>query len=388
MSLTQHPKYENVWIARIYPDGRRKDPKTGKASNRRETLLFEGSRADAVSWYAALCRSKAAPKVTPIAPTLKQAWPQFTVYYENHLAKSTYRDYLCTWQLHLEPFFGDFRPKQITPGIIESYKKKRIKDVSQRGTPTKPKTVNKELSFLSAQLSWMASPEVNLALPVGFPIKGFPSSKTEAPEPIIPSRESIIKFLRGADRQTFRPLFAIFYYTGMRRTEVLTLRDDQINTDFWTITQKVKGGKFRVYPVHTKIRVYLRNRKGTAWATKNLEEKSLKTWKKNRWIFPNPETGEPWKELKPAIRRASKKAGLDQHIYLHLFRHTFGVHSIMSGIELRTLQHLMGHSSSQVTERYTKLAAQHLGVAIQQFGRGALREQHAKKSAGKRDDKK
>jgi site-specific recombinase XerD len=140
----------------------------------------------------------------------------------------------------------------------------------------------------------------------------------------------------------------------MRKNEVLTLKGDQINLNFNTITVKVKDGKQKVYPIHPKIRIYLRK-------------------KRAGWIFPNPKTGEPWQDLKCALKRAAKKARLDQHLYLHLFRHTFGVHSIVSGIELRTLQLLMGHSSSQVTERYTKLAAQHLGAAIEQFGRGALR---------------
>lgn len=75
-------------------DGRSKDPETGKANNKRTPFYFEGSRADAVAWYASLCRSKRAPATIPLAPTIKQAWPNFTEYYENKVAKTTYRDYL------------------------------------------------------------------------------------------------------------------------------------------------------------------------------------------------------------------------------------------------------------------------------------------------------
>jgi integrase len=365
MSLTRHKTLPNTWVARYYPNGRRKDPKTGKPSTKQARLLFEGSEADARAWYASLLRGKRPLKEAPIAPTLCQAWPDFCVFYENQLAKSTWRDYLCTWGRHLEPFFGRMRPGQINPGLIEAYKKKRLND--DRGvktkTKTKPKTINKELSYLSAMCAWMAKPEINRALPLGFQIKGFPASKTQPPEPIIIDRSDMIRFLRAADRKTFRPLFAVFYYTGMRRTEVLTLTGPQINLKLDSITVTVKGGKIEVYPIHRKIRVYLRKRKRLGY------------------IFTNPKTSAPWKDLKWAIKRAAKKAGVEQHIHPHLFRHTFGVHAILSGIGIRALQHLLGHSSSQVTERYSKLAAAQLNIEMNKFGGAALKQHDAKNKA-------
>jgi len=81
----------------------------------------------------------------------------------------------------------------------------------------------------------------------------------------------------------------------------------------------------------------------------------------------------PWQDFKKALQRASDKAGISQHVYMHLLRHGFGTHSIQSGINLRSLQILMGHSSSQVTEIYTTLAGQYLGQEIEKFGRGAMR---------------
>lgn len=44
MSVTPHPTYKGVWIIRVYADGRKTDPKTGKPSNKRLTILHEGIR--------------------------------------------------------------------------------------------------------------------------------------------------------------------------------------------------------------------------------------------------------------------------------------------------------------------------------------------------------
>jgi integrase/recombinase XerD len=90
-------------------------------------------------------------------------------------------------------------------------------------------------------------------------------------------------------------------------------------------------------------------------------------------LFVNPKTEKEYVDLRKPLKRAAEKAGIDQHVYMHLLRHSFGTHSIQSGIGLRTLQMLMGHSSSQVTEIYTTLAGQYLGQEIEKFGRGAMR---------------
>ena len=358
MSLNPHPKYPGVWVARVYSAGRKKDPATGKASNKRKTILFEGDEAAALSWYAGLLRGNVSKAAPPLAPTLQEAWADFCGYYENSAQPSTYRDYLCTWEKHLKPYFGPFRPGQLTSAMIENYKRFRVKQPTTRGPTTKPKTINKELSYLSSMCTWMALPENNKSLPLPFIIKGFPASKTEPPTPQVLTHPTMIRFIRAAEREKFRPIFAVYYYTGMRKTEVLNLRSDQINLDLNTINVTVKGGKIKTFPIHRKIRVYLRNRKRAGV----------------RYLFTNPKTLKPWVDLDCAISRAAKKAKISQHLHLHLFRHSFGVQSILSGIELRTTQQLMGHASSQTTERYTKLAAQHLVNEIDKFGGGSAKK--------------
>lgn len=99
-----------------------------------------------------------------------------------------------------------------------------------------------------------------------------------------------------------------------------------------------------------------------------VEGKNLRRRPDKGYLFVNPRTKRPWVDFRKILNRACDKAGIGQHVYMHLLRHGFGTHGIQSGIGLRTMQMLMGHSTSQVTERYVTLAAQFLSEEVQKLG--------------------
>ena len=350
---------ENVYEIRYYRDGRKKDPKTGKPSNKGRTrILYKGSEPEAMAYYVSLVRAQPKTK-TVIAPTLLQALPDFCLYYENNVSRTTYKDFLYTWKRNLEPFFGKLRPQDLTPPLIERYKQHRRSMITVRGNPPSMRTVSKELSNLAAMTTWMALPEINMASPLNFTIRGFTAKQTRAKAPTVPSRAEIIRFLRLMERP-YRAIFATLYYGGLRRTEALTLTAERVNLSQGYMLVKGKGGKERIVPIFRKLSIYLRRRVP-----------------KGGWLFPNPETGKPYTDLRKPIKRSTDKAGMG-HIWIHLLRHAFGTHSIQSGIDLRSLQLIMGHSTSQVTERYTHLAG-FLNDAMDKFGGGSLRFPKSKK---------
>ncbi len=357
MSCKPHPTFPDTWIIRYYPSGRKKDPATGKPCGEEVRLLFKGTAEAAQEMHDKLvdARKSKKPVEIIIEPTIAECWFRFTSYYKNHVSDTTYRDFKSSWNRHLEPFFGRFRPAHLTPAIIEEYKTLRLSEKDRRfkngkGAAPKRKTINKELSYLSAIVTWMSAAEQRYCPPLPFIIRGFPAKQVKAPMPVVPSREEMIRLLRASER-IYRPLFALCYYAGLRKTEATQLKASNINWSQGYLLIKGKGGKERIVPIHGKLKVYLRNAN------------------KKSYLFLNPKTGRPWVDFKKALQRATDKAGLEQHVYMHLLRHGFGTHSIQSGINLRTLQVLMGHSSSQVTEMYTTLAAQFLQEEMKKFGR-------------------
>lgn len=60
--------------------------------------------------------------------------------------------------------------------------------------------------------------------------------------------------------------------------------------------------------------------------------------------------------LRHALNAAAKKAGITKEINLHLFRHCFATHSLEEGMDIKTLQYLMGHSSVQTTMIYLHIS--------------------------------
>lgn len=356
MSVKPHPTYPGIWIIRYYPNGRRKDPDTGKPCGDEVRILFDGTEEAAQKYHDDLMAARRTKKPVEIRTesTIAECYFKFARYYKNHVAASTYNDYLTSWRRHLEPFFGNIRPAHLTPAIIEEYKTLRLTEKDNRfkggGRAPKKKTINKEISYLSAMLTWMSDREQQLCPPMPFVVKGFPAKQTKAPLPVVPSRVEMVRLLRAAERK-YRPLFALCYYAGLRKTEATLLRAENINWSQGYMLITGKGSKERIVPIHPRLMVYLRraNREG--------------------YLFINPRTKQPWVDFKRPLARAAERAGISQHVYMHLLRHGFGTHSIQSGINLRSLQILMGHSSSQVTERYTTLAAQFLQEEMLKFGR-------------------
>jgi site-specific recombinase XerD len=67
------------------------------------------------------------------------------------------------------------------------------------------------------------------------------------------------------------------------------------------------------------------------------------------------------------LQRTAKKAKIKKHVTVHMLRHTYASHLVMNGVDLRTVQELLGHSSIKTTQRYAHLAPDHLQDAIKKI---------------------
>ena len=101
--------------------------------------------------------------------------------------------------------------------------------------------------------------------------------------------------------------------------------------------------------------------------------KVLEAWapgRKNEFVFYNFETGKPFIDLKTGFAQACRKAGITG-VTWHTLRHTFASRLVNRGVDVVTVQQLLGHSSVTVTMRYahTNLDSKHAAVAkLESFG--------------------
>ena len=87
--------------------------------------------------------------------------------------------------------------------------------------------------------------------------------------------------------------------------------------------------------------------------------------KKSKWIFSTL-TGNQVRHLRDDLVRLCGKLAI-KNVNLHTFRHTFASHLIMSGVDLPTVQKLLGHKDIQTTMIYAHLAPEHLKHAVQKL---------------------
>jgi integrase/recombinase XerC len=149
-----------------------------------------------------------------------------------------------------------------------------------------------------------------------------------------------------------KAIMELFYSSGLRLSELATLRWDQIDPASGLITVTGKGNKTRVVPIGS------------------YAAKALAAWRKVRGSFAGFEEphifvsnrGTPisTRTIQSRIRYWAKKQGLPQQVYPHLLRHSFASHMLESSGDLRAVQELLGHADISTTQVYTHLDFQHL----------------------------
>jgi len=85
------------------------------------------------------------------------------------------------------------------------------------------------------------------------------------------------------------------------------------------------------------------------------------------WVFCK-KNGERYGNVRKAFEGAKRRAGIVDFRF-HDLRHTFASHLVMAGIDLRTVQELLGHKSFEMTLRYAHLSPEHKKAALDTLGK-------------------
>jgi integrase/recombinase XerC len=145
-------------------------------------------------------------------------------------------------------------------------------------------------------------------------------------------------------------IMELMYGTGVRVSELVGIKIDDIDFEGLRLRVRGKGKKERIIPLaefHIKfIRKYI-----------SLREEMLKGDNvKTDQLFIN-KYGTPLSDrsVRRIVEKYLKLAGLPLEFSPHSFRHSFATHMLESGADLRTIQTLLGHSSLSTTQKYTHL---------------------------------
>ena len=151
-----------------------------------------------------------------------------------------------------------------------------------------------------------------------------------------------------------RAMLELMYASGLRVSELVKLRLDEINTEHGVVRLVGKGGRERLVPMGepamNALRSYLamarcrllRNRRSDYVF---LTARGSPMTRQNFWIL---------------IKRHAVQAGIDTSLSPHSLRHAFATHLLENGADLRTVQALLGHSDLSTTQIYTHITRRRL----------------------------
>ena len=159
-----------------------------------------------------------------------------------------------------------------------------------------------------------------------------------------------------------RAMIEVLYATGMRVTELVTLRMFDLNLDSGYLTCVGKRNKERLIPI---------GKKATVWVRRYCSEarNALLKGRASPWVFVNGRGGGAlsrvgvWKILKQYARNL----GLSDNLSPHVIRHSFATHLLEHDADLRTIQVLLGHADLSTTQIYTHIHERRLKTIYDKF---------------------
>lgn len=153
-----------------------------------------------------------------------------------------------------------------------------------------------------------------------------------------------------------RAILEIMYASGLRASEVVTLKIEDIDQREMLLRIMGKGKKERLVPFNEIALEYLKR-----YLEQARPELMMRAKNKHHVVFVN-RNGNPLttRGLRDIIDRVSRETGVGRHLHPHTIRHTFATHLLDQGAELRFVQEMLGHSDLSTTQIYTHISKEKL----------------------------
>lgn len=186
----------------------------------------------------------------------------------------------------------------------------------------------------------LGRPEVVVMLPYGKRAKSLP---------VVLSMEEVAQLLAASLPGRERMLLETAYGCGLRISELLGLQVTDIDASRMVLTVRYgKGAKDRQVPLSARLLTSLR-----AWWC---------THRNQRWLFPGKTPAGHLSDgmVQRIAQRVVKRAQLRKKATLHTLRHSYATHLLEAGVDVVTLQKLLGHSDLSTTARYLHLSTRQM----------------------------
>ncbi|NLL29262.1 MAG: tyrosine-type recombinase/integrase [Bacteroidales bacterium] len=263
--------------------------------------------------------------------------------YSNHTILS-YKNDLYSFKKYLENTFENITFETCTPTIIRSW----LADLAEK--KHSPKTLRRKKTSLSSFYKYL----IYMNITKSNPTKNIPMPKIPLQIPVFVDERSILEIINNNDNSSDDFISArnalileMLYATGIRLSELITLKDSDI--DYHKLLIKIRGkrDKERIIPFSNELLLRI-----------NQYNKLKKDFFEASEIDNNFFLTNSGKQLYPKFVYRIVNDFLSENTNLskkspHVLRHTFATHLLQNGADLKSIKDLLGHSSLASTQIYT-----------------------------------
>ncbi len=175
----------------------------------------------------------------------------------------------------------------------------------------------------------------------------IPLPKKEKKLPEVLSQDEVLKLIDSTDTLKSRLIISFLYSTGLRVSELVNLKLDDINFKEKTgWVRRGKGSKDRLFAISENLAGELQeyiNDKGIEREYVFSKEKPLTT-----------------RNIQKIIQGTRKRANINKKVTPHTLRHSFATHLLEQGTDIRVIQAMLGHASLSTTQVYTHISSEQI----------------------------
>jgi len=181
-------------------------------------------------------------------------------------------------------------------------------------------------------------------------ILGKEFSKIKMPKkdrklPEVLSRREVKNLIENADNNKSRLIVSFLYSTGLRVSELVNLKIEDLNLDDKTgWVRKGKGSKDRIFTLSGSLCDDIKN---------YLEERD------NQYVFSKSKPLTT-RNIQKIIKMTAARAEINKNVTPHTLRHSFATHLLENGTDVRIIQSMLGHASIATTQIYTHISSEQI----------------------------
>ena len=193
------------------------------------------------------------------------------------------------------------------------------------------------------------------------PMEKIESVRAPLNLPEVLSIEEIVRLLEGCNLETQRGMrdrliLEFMYGSGLRVSEVVSAKVDDIDFEQGVLRVNGKGGRIRVVPLATSTRKLLQR-----YLFEGIRSSFLIGKARREEIFLSTRGGIISRQyIWQIVVKYGKAAGIQAPLHPHTLRHSCATHMLNAGADIRTIQVLLGHVSISTTQIYTHVTPEHL----------------------------